>query len=175
MAERQKHGFEYQNKVCETHGLFADTNYTGIWDAFSKENKPAVIKNFKDKSEIPLADIFINSKRDQDFIMYLGIWQKDKKNIIKEYVVDVDHKKFQELFVFDDYDKLKDWIKYVSNDRSYDKQWKEECKEWKEKWGSDRIVQPRFKRDHKIQKRIQSAVTYKNIDKFLDYICKSNE
>jgi hypothetical protein len=50
--------------------------------------------------------------------------------------------------------------------------WKSEVKEWKERWGKDRIVQPRFKRDHKTQRRIQSAVAYKNIDLFLEYAQK---
>jgi hypothetical protein len=68
---------------------------------------------------------------------------------------------------------MKHWIKYiVSNSYSYDSIWKVEKDNWKDRWGRDRIVQPRFKRDHGIQRRIQSAVAHKNIDLFLEYAQK---
>ena len=66
---------------------------------------------------------------------------------------------------------LDDWIKNkVSNDRSYDNQWKEECKYYKNDWGVNRLIQPRFKRDSKKQRRIQCGITYK---KFIKYFVET--
>jgi hypothetical protein len=102
-----------------------------------------------------------------------GVWKGKKSNIIEERVVFIDITKWRELFDWTHYDGLNNWIKnLVSNSYSYDMTWKSEVKEWKERWGKDRIVQPRFKRDHKTQRRIQSAVAYKNIDLFLEYAQK---
>ena len=58
------------------------------------------------------------------------------------------------------------------DDKSYDNIWKSEVKKWKIKWGGKRIVQPRFKRDHKQQRRVQSAINYKKINIFLEYAKK---
>lgn len=172
MAERNIHGKKYEKLIIERYDLTEAAGYTDSWDATNKDNTPYLIKTFKKGSEIPLSDIFINSNRDKDFIMVLGIWENNKSNIVEEYIVNVRIDKFKKLFHFDYYDKMKEWIRSVSNDYSYDEIWKKECFEWKTKWGEDRIVQPRFKRDHKKQKRIQSAVTYKNIKEFIDIIKK---
>ena len=171
--ERQNHGFKYQELICEKHKLRPDEEYTGLWDAYNENNIPCVVKTFKEASELPLSDIFNNASRNRDFILYYGIWSGKKTNIISNHVVHVDIEKWRQLFEFNEYDELKDWIKNkVSNSRSYDSIWKEECKVWKEKWGKDRLVQPRFKRDHKKQRRIQSGVSFTNIPAFLEYISK---
>jgi hypothetical protein len=170
--ERQKHGFEYENGIKEKYNLL-ERSYTDMWDANDENSKKWVIKTFKKGSELPLSDIFVNSKRDEDFYLQIGIWENSKKNIIKEILIYVDIEKWQKQFEYDSYDILKHWIKYeVSNLKEYDKVWKSEIKEWKEKWGKERMVQPRFKRDHKKQKRIQSAVSNKNLENFLESIKK---
>ena len=171
--ERQGHGFEYQQLMCERHNLLSDENYTGMWDAYRPDGIPCVIKTFKHGSELPLADIFNNVSRDRDFYLIYGVWKGKKSNIIEERVVFIDIIKWRELFDWTHYEGLNNWIKnLVSNSYSYDMTWKSEVKEWKGRWGKDRIVQPRFKRDHKTQRRIQSAVAYKNIDLFLEYAQK---
>lgn len=171
--ERQSHGFEYQKLVCERYSLLYDENYTGIWDAFKPDGTPCVIKTFQENSEIPLSDIFNNFSRDKDFYLMCGVWKGKKNNLVKENVILVDVKKWKELFQWTHYDELKHWIKnIVSNSYDYDKTWKVEVKQWKQKWGEERIVQPRFKRDHKKQRRIQSAVSYKNLEFFLNYVKK---
>jgi hypothetical protein len=171
--ERQSHGFIYQDKKCEEHGLIQDTEYTGIWDAYTKDNIPCVIKTFKKGSEMPLSDIFINSNRNKDFYLIYGVWEGCKSNIIEEKMVFIDINKWKTLFDWEFYDDLKFWIKFsVKNDKSYDNIWKSEVKKWKIKWGGKRIVQPRFKRDHKQQRRVQSAINYKKINIFLEYAKK---
>lgn len=172
MAERQSHGFEYEKIVSKNNDLSLTENYTGIWDAYNTQSVPYLIKTFKKGSEIPLSDIFINCQRNRDFYLAIGIWESNPNNIVEEYLLLVEGEKFTKLFEFSYMEEMKNWIKTVSNHHEYDSQWKKDCKEWKLKWGKDRIVQPRFKRDHKKQKRIQSAVSYKNINKFLEIIAK---
>lgn len=174
MAERQKHGFDFQKKMCSEKNLKESSEYIGRWDAFDSNNYPCVIKTFKKGSEIPLSDIFINSSRNENFRMIFGVWNNSKANIVEVFDIMIDGKKFTKLFEFQSYNELKMWIKNVSNDRSYDKIWKQECQIWKTKWGKTRLVQPRFKRDHKSQKRIQSAVSYKNIERFIEVVGHSN-
>jgi hypothetical protein len=171
--ERQKHGFMYQENVCKRNQLIVDENYTGIWDAYTDMGVPCMIKTFKKGSEIPLSDIFINSRRDKDFYLIYGIWQNKKTNIVEEKKILVDIQKWKELFDWDYYDDFKFWIKnIVSNNLDYDETWKSELKKWKKNWGKDRLIQPRFKRDHKKQKRIQSAVPNKKINEFINYVKK---
>lgn len=171
--ERQIHGFKYQEELCKKKNLTPVAEYTGKWDALTQEQKPVVIKCFKDKSELPLSDIFINSERNEDFIICCGIWRGSKYNIIEEIEVEVDIQKWKKYFEFEEYENLKDWIKNkVSNERSYDSTWKQECELWKSKWGKERLVQPRFKRDHKTQRRIQCAVSFANLTNFLNEVKK---
>ena len=171
--ERQVHGFEYQEKMCERYNLLSDENYTGMWDAYRPDGIPCVIKTFKKNSELPLSDIFKNASRDKDFYLMYGVWKDKKSNIVEEKVIFIDINKWKELFDWSHYDELNNWIKNsVSNSYDYDMTWKSEVKEWKKKWDKNRLVQPRFKRDHKTQRRIQSAVAHKNLDMFLEYAKK---
>lgn len=174
MSEKQKHGFEYQKYVCIKYDLQPDEKYTGKWDAYQKDTKqPVVIKTHKKGSEIPLSDIFINHDRDRDFIMIIGVWEKEKSNIIQEFKIEVNIDKWKILLGWEFYLELKDWIRNkVSNDYGYDRIWKKEIKDWKLKWGVNKIIQPRFKRDHKTQRRIQAAIPNKHIKEFLEYVKK---
>ena len=172
--ERQIHGFEYQRELCEKHNLVSDENYTGLWDAYKRpDGVPCIIKTFKENSELPLSDIFNNVTRDKDFYLMYGVWRGEKSNIVEEKEIFIDINKWRESFEWGYYEELNYWIKnLVSNSYSYDKTWKSEVKVWKERWGINKLVQPRFKRDHKKQRRIQSAVAYKNLDMFLNYVKK---
>ncbi len=170
--ERQIHGFIYEDKIKKRNKL-SNGSYTDKWDLFGLDNKKWVVKTFKKGSELPLSDIFINSQRDEDFILQIGIWENKKDNIVEEYTINVDIEKWKIYFEFNFYDELKNWIKNkVSNSYEYDNIWKKEVKNWKKIWGESRIVQPRFKRDHKTQRRVQCAVKNKNLKKFLKSVEK---
>lgn len=159
--------------MCKKHNLRSDEDYTGMWDAFRSDGVPCMIKTFKKGSELPLSDIFINASRDKDFYLIYGLWSGSKSNIVEENVIFIDIEKWKKMFNWGYYGELNNWIKnLVSNNYSYDNTWKSEVKKWKEKWGEDRFIQPRFKRDHKKQRRIQSAVSYKNLNMFLEYAKK---
>jgi hypothetical protein len=170
MTARQQHGFDYENYVFQQKNYRKSSNYIDIWDGYDHQGTPLLLKFFKDGSELPLSDVFRNSNRRVPFRLIWATWSGNKNNIVSEGEIMVDGNKFSDEFVFEDSDQMKNWIQNVSNDHSYDPTWKSECKYWKEKWGKDRIVQPRFKRDHKTQKRIQSAVANKNITTFFEKI-----
>jgi hypothetical protein len=186
--ERQIHGFIYEHTICNTKNLtrwvdYVNKNptinssgiYTSIWDAID-ENKcgvhfngrPVSIKCIKHGSSVDLGDIFRNSNKEDNFDLIVGFWRGDKTRIVEEYVISVDCKKWNSLFSWDSYGELRDWItNKVSNHKSYNAQWKAERLFYKEKWGNDRIIQPRFKRDSKNQRRIQCGITYNNFIKYL--------
>lgn len=170
--ERQGHGFMYEEVIKNKYNLIS-TTYTDKWDLKDQNEKKWVVKTFKKGTELPLSDIFINSNRNEDFILQIGIWEKEKTNIVKEYTIFVDIKKWLKYFEFSFYSELKNWIKNeVNNSYSYDSTWKVDIKKWKKIWGKDKIVQPRFKRDHKTQRRIQCAVSNKNLKLFLESVKK---
>ena len=187
MAERQIHGFIYESNVIESKGYtdwkkyiekYPDTNsdgtYTSTWDAIDElqngvhyYGKPVQIKCIQKKGSVDLGDIFRNANKKENFILEVGFWVGSKTNIVEEYTINVDYKKWNKLFEWDRYEEIRDWItNKVSNDYSYDNQWEEECKFYKNTWGVDRVIQPRFKRDHKKQRRIQCGISYKN---FIEY------
>jgi hypothetical protein len=191
MTERQLHGFLYEERVVELKNLTPwsdyikkypsqnaeDRTYTSTWDAVDEsihgknyKGKPVQIKCIKHGGSVDLGDIFRNANKKENFLLIVGFWKNTKDNIVEEYTISVDHQKWNKLFESDIYDEVKDWLKNkVSNDRSYDSVWKIECSYYKERWGKNRIIQPRFKRDHKKQRRIQCGVSYKT---FIEYFIK---
>ena len=169
--ERQKHGFKFEKKYVKENDLIIESEYTSIIDAIDKEDNVYQIKCIKLGSSIDLGDIFRNSQKEKDFYLVVGFWKDKRNNIVEIYKLFIDKNKWNKLFEFDAYDKMKDWIKNkVSNDYNYDNQWKKECSYYKKLWNViERKIQPRFKRDHKSQKRIQCAI---NKTDFYNYFLK---
>ena len=52
----------------------------------------------------------------------------------------------------------------ITNDREDDEKWKEMIKTQKIRWQKEtkNLIRPRFKRDHKSQKRVQCAINNKD-------------
>jgi hypothetical protein len=194
MAERQSHGFKYEKLVCKSkqwidikqyekkYGKLKESNYTAKCDAIDEsrpgkqyKGRPVQIKCIKLNRPVDMGDIFRNSKKDEDFTLVVGFWAGKKTNIVKEIILDINHKKWNKLFKWDKYDELKDWIKNkVSNDRSYDTQWKNERIYYKELFG-ERIIIPTFKRSRSTkQRRIQCQISYDNfmLEMVTKKICK---
>ena len=188
--ERQKHGFIYENDVIVRKNLTewkdyveknpnidSDGVYTSTWDAIDEnqnginyKGKPIQIKCIKQRGSVDLGDIFRNSSKKENFDLIVGFWSGSKTTIVEEYTISVDYKKWNKLFEWDKYDELRDWItNKVSNDKAYTPKWKAECETYKDDWGRNRIIQPRFKRDSKSQRRIQCGITY---NKFIEYIAE---
>jgi hypothetical protein len=180
MSERQSHGFKFETKWCKEnnvtlwskyikkYGNPSGSSYTSKWDAINEnvkgknyKGKPIQLKCIGLNNAIELGDIFRNSNKEEDFTLVVGFWSGKKTNIVDVVVLDINHKKWNKLFEWDKFDEVKDWIKNkVSNDRSYDSQWKKEMSYYKEQWGENRLVTPTFKRDHKKQRRIQCQMGY---------------
>ncbi len=195
MAERQSHGFKFETKWCKEnnittwkqyekkYGKQKGSNYTSKWDAINEnikgvnyKGKPVQLKCIGLNNAIELGDIFRNANKEEDFTLVVGFWVGKKTNIVDVVVLDIDYKKWNKLFEWDRFDEVKDWIKNkVSNDRSYDAQWKKEMSYYKEYWGENRLITPTFKRDHKKQRRIQCQISYINfMEEFVkNKICKS--
>jgi hypothetical protein len=188
MSARQQHGFLYESNIISRLNFTAwedyvkkypdthlDGGYTSTWDAidesangFNYRGKPVQIKCIKKGSSVDLGDIFRNASKKENFVLIVGFWEHTKENIVEEYIIHVDYNKWNNLFEWSYYDEVADWIKNkVSNCYSYDAQWKKESTHYKQLWGNDRLINPRFKRDHKNQRRIQCGISYNN---FINYI-----
>ena len=52
----------------------------------------------------------------------------------------------------------------ITNDKKDDEKWRKMMQEQKARWKNEtsNYIRPRFKRDHKTQKRIQCAINYKD-------------
>ena len=100
---------------------------------------------------------------DEDWILRVGFWKSEKDNIVEEYTVEVDKDDWQRLLGdVEIFKKAKKEMGYISNDYSDDEKWKKFRLKYKKLWG-DSILQPRFKRDHGNQKRLQVGITYNNL------------
>ena len=160
-GERQKHGFIYEADVIKKFNLNNDENYTGLWDAWTQSGIPVSIKNEKLHSDIELADIFRNAiERDQDFYMIVGFWHGEKTNVVEEHILYFPKNEWKLLFNLELLPAFSKFLTLITNDEKDDYKWKIGCKLLKEKWQekTNNLIRPRFKRDHKKQKRIQCAI-----------------
>jgi len=190
MAARQQHGFDYQNYVIDLLALIPDDSYIGKNDAYCIErggvNYPVQIKFIKKNSSIELGDYRRNKARDREYALIVGFWKGLKGNISDEHILYPPMDWWRYLFLTDDLfdNDLYSFLGNISNDKSDDDRWKSGCKKFKKRWNDYwqqirpefeelygyecpiRLIQPRFKRDHKKQKRIQCAIPYKLFYKF---------
>lgn len=160
MAERQQHGFLYEDAFIKRFDLIKENNYTNKYDAYDRGGIPYKIKNIKLGSSIDLSDFFRNANEDKDFRLVVSFWKDSTDNIVEEYMINIPAIEWQELLYFEQSYDMREWIHHVSNAHDYDAQWRRELNYFKDKWNEDesRKIQLRFKRDHKTQKRIQCAV-----------------
>lgn len=189
MAANQEHGFKFEKREVNKRDSFilwkdyvekfpevdSDGIYTSKYDAVDLSRrgvkyhgKPVQFKNIKKKGSVDFGSIFRNRKHTENFDLIVGFWEYEKTNIVELYELKIDHKKLNSHFEWSDelYDELYYWIKNeVSNSYSYDEEWTKKRKEYKKLWGKNRLIQPRFKRDHEDQKRIQCGVGYKKFIK----------
>lgn len=172
-SERQKHGFIYQKNVIKKHNLLEQQGYTAEYDALYK-NIPVQIKCSKYGSSLEMGDYTRNKKKSKDFILAIGLWQSSYKHepklITNEYMLYIDHNKYvKHLGYFDEYIEtlMYEDFRQISNDVRDDVIWKRFCHKYKLCWKKDNRISVRFKRDHKKQKRIQCAVSWRNFNDWL--------
>tara|TARA_Y100000034_G_scaffold17991_1_gene19847 strand:+ start:1360 stop:2004 length:645 start_codon:yes stop_codon:yes gene_type:complete len=194
MAARQQHGFEYEKHYSNKSGILlweeyakkyptqsTDQLYTSVWDGIDERQpgihyngKPVQIKCIGIGNAVDLGDIFRNSDKSENFDLVVSFRDSTLGGlgIVEEYVIPVDCNKWNDLLKYDKYDEWKNFItNEVSNDYSYDQTWKIEKNKRMDDWGRDRLIQPRFKRDHKNQRRIQCSIPNKI---FYNYFIVSN-
>lgn len=169
--ERQIHGFNYEQKIAEQYGIVLNQNYTAQWDGIYNDC-PCSIKLEKLGSDIELADIFRNMNICEDFYLFVGFWEQDKNNIIENYCLYIPANIWKTLFNFNLQKDFKNLLANITNQISDDLRWKEEINLLRSKWKqtTPNLIRPRFKRDHKNQKRIQCAINNKD---FYNYFVKN--
>lgn len=184
MGARQQHGFDYENHVIKKFGLVGSDNYLSKDDAYSIEKNgeiyPIQTKCIKLGSPIDMGSFERNRDKDVDFALVVGFWDRGiiGRELVEEHLLTIDVDWWKDLFKAPDgfYKDINAFLKHISNDEKDDMMWTEGCNyyksvwkdSWKdyalpfsEKWGevyTRRLIIPRFKRDHKNQKRIQCAI-----------------
>lgn len=155
--KRQKQGFDYELDVIKRFSLVKEENYTGKRDVYY-DNIPVSIKYEKFGSDVELADYFRQATICEDFYLICGFSNGE------EHILFIPHKEWKTLFCNAFNEKFRTLLSSITNDRKDDEEWKDEIailkKEWKD--STLNLIRPRFKRDHKKQKRIQCAINNKD-------------
>lgn len=166
MAERQIGGFNYQENIIKKYNLIPDSSYTGLWDAYvPNSNIPVSIKHAKYGTDVELADFFRNGlERNSDYYMIVGFWENTIDNIIEEYILYIPVNNWKSYFNLSLFPFFKRLIINITNDKTDDDRWRKGCDLLKNSWKktTNNLIRPRFKRDHKTQKRIQCAINNKD-------------
>lgn len=162
-TERQAHGLVYQDYIINKFQITEATSYTSEWDGFLNET-PVSIKVQQQGSDIELADYFRNANKMEDFYLFVGFWEGAKTNIVNEHILFIPNADYKLLFDEEFSYKFKHLLDNITNSYADDAKWKKQRtelqKEWKEK--TSNLIRPRFKRDHKTQKRIQCAINFQD-------------
>ena len=168
-GERQKHGFEFEEFVKFNFNIqpCPKGHYTYKWDGVLN-NYPVSIKTEKLGSDIEMASFIRNATNTDDFYLIVGFWDGEKSNIVKIETLFIPGAEWHKLFDQDLVQECQKLIESITNDVSDDKRWRTErealAKKWKEK--TTNLIRPRFKRDHKTQKRMQCAINNSDFYKY---------
>lgn len=164
-GERQAHGFIFEDYIKKELGIEAcpKGHYTYKWDGMLN-GIPVSIKTEKYGSDIEMASFTRNAYNTDSFYLIVGFWEEEKTNIVSIEILLIPGDEWHSLFSIEIVNKCQNLIDTISNSVEDDQKWKESrlklSKEWKEK--TSNLVRPRFKRDHKSQKRMQCAINNKD-------------
>jgi hypothetical protein len=162
-SERQGHGFKYEDEFIKQYNLQQSDNYTSHFDGQCEF--PIQIKYMGDGNEVCLSDYRRNATISKDFILHIAFYkEKNKLPNVEEYTLYIKHEIYTDLFKLNDINKIRDELSLISNDKSDDATFKVFRNKYKK---SNDIIQVRFKRDHKKQKRIQAAIPYAKLQEFI--------
>jgi hypothetical protein len=166
-SERQGHGFDYENKVILKYGLKKSNNYTSVYDAYTKLNIPVQIKCIKNKCAVEMGDYLRNKNKKEDFILIVGFWDGQKDNIINEVILYIKKELFIQNLKFNLDDDMFKEMSLISNLKKDDNRWREFRIKFKNEWDHNQNkIDLRCKRDHKTQRRIQCAISWKNFNEY---------
>lgn len=168
-GERQIHGFQFENYIKKYLNISDCPNghYTYKWDGILN-NYPVSIKTAKYGTDIEMASFLRNAQNTEDFYLIVGFWEGEKNNIVETYILFIPGEEWHKLFNEQIVQECIDFLGSVTNDVSDDKKWEIGRNILKEKWINEtcNLIRPRFKRDHKTQKRMQCAI---NNNDFYNY------
>lgn len=178
MAERQEHGFRFEN-LCDSmlSNMELYDGYTNIDDAVFDTGNRRVrvsIKSINHTGEICLGDIFRIVEIDEPLLMLVGNHFRGKEpDTIDAYYFENGFPGIMHGNAKDVASLCHEFYDYMLseenlNERNYDKHWTEERKRFLDAYkalfgtegGGDAkiFIHPRPKRDHKNQRRIQCAI-----------------
>lgn len=171
--ERQEHGFKFEQLCREKYNLILSKDYTSRFDGILN-GLPVSIKCEKLGSDIELADYFRNSQITEDFYMIVGFWEGSKDNIVEIHLLQINGYEFHKLFDLSFNARFHELLNNITNDYTDDTKWKTSITLLKKEWkmATPNLIRPRFKRDHKNQKRIQCAINNKD---FYEYFIERYE
>lgn len=161
MKCRQMHGFLYESKIIQKYSLVKSRCHTSKYDAYTKDGIPVQIKCIKNRTSISFGDFQRNQNHSAPFILIIGFWQSSNCDIIKEHVLLIDHGIFSRELYFLRTEEMLEEMKKISNNRKDDADWKQFRQKWKSNYPKKNLISLYFKRDHKIQTRIQCGISYK--------------
>lgn len=165
MGARQQHGFNFESYIKETYHIedCSEGHYTYKWDGMLN-GEPVPIKTEQLGSDIEMASFQRNAENTDNFYLIVGFWEDSKDNIVSIETLYVQGNEWHSLFNQDIVNKCSQLINTITNDYADDEKWKQArlalTKEWKE--NTQNLIRPRFKRDHKSQKRMQCAINNKD-------------
>lgn len=176
MPERQIHGFSFEELMIAKFNLIKSSNYIDEFDAFTLDKTPVQIKTYKKNNEIDLGDLRRNLLKTKNFILIVSSWENinEVKTFNEEQLYFIDCLKWRKLFNISNemLNEMYVFLNSISNDHKDDEKWKIGIKAFKEK--TEGIACPRFKRDHKNQKRIQAAIPVRFQNNFFNTFKKIN-
>lgn len=171
-TERQGHGFEFEEFVKTKFNILPcpEGHYTYKWDGMLN-GFPVSIKTEAKGSDIELASFVRNASNTDSFYLIVGFWEGTKDNIVNIETLFIDGTEWSKLFNQEIVQACQTFLKEITNDYSDDEKWTIGRKNLQKQWeqNTPNLIRPRFKRDHKTQKRMQCAI---NNQDFYDYFVK---
>jgi len=160
-GERQKHGFKFEDYAKTLFNIqpCPEGHYTYKWDGMLNGH-PVSIKTEKINSDVEMASFTRNATNTDDFYLIVGFWSGEKDNIVAIETLFISGNEWHELFDQNIVQECQDFLDSVTNDVSNDEKWKIGREALTAKWKEQttNLIRPRFKRDHKTQKRMQCAI-----------------
>lgn len=156
--ERQKHGFVFEEAILAELGATKEANYTGKWDGYIGST-PISVKNIKMGSAIDMGDYFRNAHTTEDFLFIVNFYDGSENEV---HFLFIPGEKWQGYFSTDATEAYAHVFDGITNDPSDDAKWTARINGLKKKYNTSKApFCPRFKRDHKSQRRVQGAINNK--------------
>ena len=162
-GERQKHGFKFEEFIKDKFNIqpCPKGHYTYKWDGILN-NCPVSIKTECNGTDIEMASFMRNASNTDNFYLIVGFWEGSKDNIVAIETLFIDGNEWHDLFDQEIVQECQNFLHEITNDYADDNKWQSGCAKLQKRWEqtTHNLVRPRFKRDHKSQKRMQCAINY---------------